>query len=327
MSGSAIASPAGRVYGRMGLTVYENEVQLLEKKLMNHYSHPRDFPFWIQRNGHNSLDTPGWHIHEFVELIFVMEGQATHLIQDAAFDLRAGDVFMINPGEMHEYVLKDDQRIEIVNCLFQPDFIPSSLLREMQLSDSLDFFYVQPFLNGEARFHHKLNLQGAAAKEAMDLLEEIEREMRRRHPGFQPLIRLKMVELFILLSRHYNMRKDKPETRSPGELLVRRVCGYVERHYNQKITLALLSDLFHIGERQLNRQFNKYIGTSVIHYLHRIRIDHAKRLLADTDEKIAAIAELVGYEDPAFFTKLFTREANCPPGKYRETVRPSPNRQ
>jgi AraC family L-rhamnose operon regulatory protein RhaS len=61
--------------------------------------------------------------------------------------------------------------------------------------------------------------------------------------------------------------------------------------------------------------------------LHRIRIDHAKRLLADTDEKISVVAELVGYEDPAFFTKLFTREAGCPPGKFRETVRPSPNRQ
>jgi AraC family L-rhamnose operon regulatory protein RhaS len=99
------------------------------------------------------------------------------------------------------------------------------------------------------------------------------------------------------------------------------VCGYVERHYDQKITLPLLSELFYIGVRQLNRQFNRHLGTSVIGYVQRIRMERAKRLLVETDEKIIQIAELVGYEDAASFSRTFTREVGCPPGKYREQSR------
>ncbi|MDF2723028.1 MAG: AraC family transcriptional regulator [Paenibacillus sp.] len=289
---------------------------------MKHYSHPDNFPFWIQHNRHSSDDTPRQHVHDFVELIFVADGQATHRIQDTTYELSAGDVFIVNPGEPHEYELREGQQIEIMNCLFQPDLIPSSLLRDINASDSLDFYYVQPFLYGHARFHAKLNLQGEAVHEAIDLLSGLEREMRNRDYGFRPLIQLKLVELFLLLSRHYEKRNGNQNVaRSSGELLVRRVCGYMERHYSEKMSLGLLSRLFHIGERQLNRQFNAHIGTSVIDHLHAIRIERAKKLLAETDAIVVAVANKVGYEDAASFSKLFAREVGCPPGKYRESIR------
>ncbi|MBD2864715.1 AraC family transcriptional regulator [Paenibacillus oceani] len=294
----------------------------METKLMRHYPHPYDFPFWIQRNRHSSVDTPGWHIHEFVELIFVMDGQATHMIQDASYDLRVGDVYVINPGEMHEYVLEERQHIEIFNCMFDPGLISHALLREIDASDSFDFYYVHPFLNKESSFHSKLVLQGEASREALELLDGMEREMRRRDYGFRTVIQLKLAELFLLLSRHYQKKNDKiNDACSSGELLVQRVRGYIERHFNHKISLPLLSELFHIGTRQLNRQFKKYIGKTVIEYLHLIRMEHAKKLLVETDEIVAVVARMIGYEDPASFSRLFAREVNCPPGKYRITAR------
>jgi AraC family L-rhamnose operon regulatory protein RhaS len=290
-------------------------------KSMKEYSHPRDFPFWIQRNRHDVLDVPELHVHEFVELIFVVEGRATHLFQDIYYEVGEGDVFVINPGEAHGYALKEDQSIEIVNCLFEPGFIPTSLLGELQVSDAMDFFYVQPFLHEKARFYHKLNLRGSDASAALSILEGILAEMSRRRSGFQPLIQLKMIELFILLSRYYSERKDQADAAAPGEVLVRRACGYVERHYAEKLTLPVLTELFHIGARQLNRYFNRHAGCSVIEYVHRVRMEKAKRLLADTDEKIAVVSEMVGYEDTSFFSRLFARQAGCPPGKYREDSR------
>ncbi|WP_158302137.1 AraC family ligand binding domain-containing protein [Paenibacillus mesophilus] len=158
----------------------------MQTKSREEYSHPRDFPFWIQRNRHDLQDVPELHVHEFVELIFVVEGRATHLFQDIYYEVTEGDVFVINPGEAHGYSLKEDQSIEIVNCLFEPRFIPTSLLRELQVSNSMDFFYVQPLLNGEARFYHKLNLCGSDAAAALDISESILAEMKRRRSGFQP---------------------------------------------------------------------------------------------------------------------------------------------
>lgn len=298
-----------------------NRGVVMRIKSMSLYSHPRDFPFWIQQNLHDVRDMPDFHTHKFVELIYIADGRATHLFQDICYEIQAGDIFIINPGERHGYSLKEDQRIVLFNCLFEPDFIPHSLLNRLHITDSLDFFYVQPFLNGHSRFHHKLNLRGEAADRTRTILEELLQELNRRQPGYQAIIQLKMTNLFILLSRFYKNRNHNADHRSPQELLVRRVCGYVERHYNQKITLPDISALFQIGVRQLNRLFNQYTGSSVIEYVHRIRIKHAKRLLTDTDEKVNVVAELVGYGDPAFFNKLFVREAGRSPGKYREENR------
>lgn len=298
-----------------------NRGAVVRIKSMSLYSHPHDFPFWIQQNLHDVRDMPDFHTHKFVELIYVADGRATHLFQDSCYEIQAGDIFIINPGEKHGYSLKEDQRIIVFNCLFEPDFIPYSLLSGLRITDSLDFLYVQPFLNGHTRFHHKLNLRGEAADKTRTILEDLLQELHRRQPGYRAIIQLKMTELFILLSRSYKNRNNKADSRSPQELLVRRICGYVERHYNQKITLPDLSALFQIGVRQLNRLFNQYTGSTVIEYVHHIRMKNAKRLLTDTDEKVNVVAEMVGYGDPAFFNKLFVREAGRPPGKYREENR------
>lgn len=80
----------------------------------------------------------------------------------------------------------------------------------------------------------------------------------------------------------------------------------------------MLSKLFYIGERQLNRHFNRYRGTGVIEYVQRIRMEEAKRLLVETDDIVAVIAEKVGYEDAASFGRTFVRQIGCSPGKFRE---------
>jgi YesN/AraC family two-component response regulator len=50
-------------------------------------------------------------------------------------------------------------------------------------------------------------------------------------------------------------------------------------------------------------------------------VEKAKRLLVDTDEKMNVVSEMVGYEDVAFFSKLFARVTGTTPGKYREQHR------
>lgn len=176
-------------------------------KSLKHYKHPSDFPFWIQRNRHDQRSMPSLHAHEFVELIYVERGQATHLFQDTSYEIAQGDIFIINPGEKHGYTVSEGQSIEVINCLFHPDFITSYVLRELRLGDSLDFFYVQPFLNSEARFNHKLNLWSAAAYKTQSILGELHQEMTQQENGYQALVQLRMTELFILLSRFYNKRE------------------------------------------------------------------------------------------------------------------------
>lgn len=290
---------------------------MLRRKSLKLYDHPDDFPFWIQINRHNTADLPDLHVHEFVEMVFVVEGSGEHLFQDIRYGIHEGDIFIINPGEAHGYSLKAGEELVVINCLFEMSLIPMTLLMELRAMWSMDFYYVQPFLDEKARFHHKLNLRGSDAAAVTAVLKDLMQELHQQREGYRLLIQIKMVQLFVLLSRFYQERHIFGDNLSTGEILVQRVCGYIERHANVKLSLTFLGSLFHISQRQLNRYFNRYVGCSPIEYIHKTRIEKAKRMLADTDETIAVISEAVGYEDASFFSKLFTRKTGFSPGNYR----------
>jgi len=277
-----------------------------------------DFPFWIGRATHGSIEEHG---HDFVELVYVVRGKGKHCFEGAAYDICAGDVFIINPGETHAYTVDSADTMEIINCLFLPSLIPDSLIRELDLTNSMDYFYVHPFLCSTLRFNHRLNLHGAAADAALALLESMLREQREANVGFATVVRLQLLELLILLSRYYKnmrMRGSAPSPRRQERIMTaRRVYGYMERNYDKKITLQSLSELFNVSARHLNRLLQEQFGKSAVDLLHDIRIARAKHLLLETDEKVLSVAASVGYEDSSFFTRLFQRHVGCSPTQYR----------
>ena len=100
-------------------------------------------------------------------------------------------------------------------------------------------------------------------------------------------------------------------------MTAKRIYGYLERNYDKKITLDSLAGLFHVSTRQLNRLIREEYDKSVFDVVHEIRIERAKRLVIESDEKVIAVATMVGYDDPSFFSRLFCRHAGCSPREYR----------
>jgi transcriptional regulator GlxA family with amidase domain len=72
-----------------------------------------------------------------------------------------------------------------------------------------------------------------------------------------------------------------------------------------------------LPERTFKRRFRKATGYSPIAYVQNQRIEEAKRRLERTDHPIDEISWAVGYEDPAFFRRLFKRITRLTPGDYR----------
>ncbi|CAM4071149.1 AraC family transcriptional regulator [Paenibacillus alkaliterrae] len=277
-----------------------------------------EFPFWITRTEQGSLAEHG---HEFVELVYVVRGKGVHIFLGTEYDIHAGDVFIINPGETHAYFVEPGANMEIINCLFMPSFIPDALLSELGITGSMDYFYVHPFLKHDIRFNHHLNLHGQDAASVLMLLESMIREIGCCGLGHTTLIRLQMIELLVLLSRYYAFMQHQRSYSSPRqldrEMTAKRIYGYLERNFDKKITLQSLSGLFNVSTRQLNRMMREEFNKSIFDVLHEIRIERAKRLLLESDEKVISVATMVGYEDPSFFSRLFTRHAGCSPRQYR----------
>lgn len=279
------------------------------------------FPFWIDHKIHTERNIPPMHGHDFIELVYVTDGEAKHLFQGETYGISAGDIFIINPGEVHTYKLKSGTKLGIVNCLFMPTLFDEVWLRGLGISESMDYFYVHPFLDKSERFHHCLNLRGQDDVSVWSLVKGMINEFQKKRNGYPTLIRLQLVQLLIELSRIYGERRGIPShinlRNQERQTLIQRICGYLERHYDHKLSLAVLSDLFSISSRHLNRLFKEETGKTVVEFVHDIRIAKAKTMLTDSNEKVISISMEVGYDDPAFFTRLFTRQVGCSPGKYR----------
>jgi transcriptional regulator GlxA family with amidase domain len=73
-----------------------------------------------------------------------------------------------------------------------------------------------------------------------------------------------------------------------------------------------------LAERTFKRRFTEATGFAPIDYVQRLRIEDAKRRLERTDASADEISWKVGYEDPAFFRRLFKRVTSMTPGAYRK---------
>jgi len=101
-----------------------------------------------------------------------------------------------------------------------------------------------------------------------------------------------------------------------------KIKGYIDRHYSDpNLSLNQVSDLFSVNPKSISNLFKEELGDKFIDYLLKVRFDHAKRMLVETDEPIQSIAEKVGYTHVISFHRAFKKLFDLPPGEYRNLYR------
>ncbi|MFC5402961.1 response regulator [Cohnella soli] len=96
--------------------------------------------------------------------------------------------------------------------------------------------------------------------------------------------------------------------------------SYLEDHYSEEITLETAAELVHMHPIYVSKWFKKEMGKNFTDYLTEIRISKAKELLGDFSLKIYAISDMVGYNDPKHFSKVFKSAVGVTPKEYRKMV-------
>ena len=97
--------------------------------------------------------------------------------------------------------------------------------------------------------------------------------------------------------------------------------SWIAEHYEQPSPVASMIQLSGMSERTFVRRFKQATGMSPIEYVHTLRLEEAKQLLESDDVPVEAIAQEVGYEDAAFFGRLFRRKVGITPTQYRKRFR------
>jgi transcriptional regulator GlxA family with amidase domain len=102
-----------------------------------------------------------------------------------------------------------------------------------------------------------------------------------------------------------------------GDPEIEKTQDWLERNFNQPVTLDQLADISNLGKKTLLRRFKQATGETPLGYLKRIRIENAKRLLESKKLSFNEITWEVGYNDASSFHKLFKSETGLSPNGYR----------
>ena len=103
---------------------------------------------------------------------------------------------------------------------------------------------------------------------------------------------------------------------------VGRAIVYLKEHYRETVRISRIARLVGHHPAYLGQLFKQKTGFTVQEYVHKLRIAEARKLLRQTDLKIAVIAKRLGYHEPDAFTEKFKAIVGVTPSEYRSGVRP-----
>jgi transcriptional regulator GlxA family with amidase domain len=103
-----------------------------------------------------------------------------------------------------------------------------------------------------------------------------------------------------------------------GDSLIVKAQEWIEQHHTQTIDYEKLAERFKMSRRSLERRFKQAVGMTPLGYLQKLRVENAKQLLEEGTRNFNEITYQVGYEDIAFFRKIFTRLTGLRPKEYQQ---------
>ena len=195
------------------------------------------------------------------------------------------------------------------------------------------------------------SLSGGNAEVAAQVLKRMTREVRQQHPSFQTsrcfcfFVVNHAIHVVHALGLDFNMEsmilsaghsdldafeQTALETlqrlcaavnevqRVDEEMQSEAILAYCRQHYmNYDLSADQISDAFHLSDAHIRRIIKEKTGTGLTAYITRLRLEHIKKQLADTEIPIRELIVQVGYTDVSSFTRKFKTSEGVTPGQYR----------
>jgi AraC family transcriptional activator of pobA len=262
---------------------------------------------------------PGTHSHDFLALAYFEQDGGWLRSGERRWELRAGEAFVIPPGEVH------DPR-GLAEAEGWAVFFPAEVLAP---SGSMAFLswrshpLLFPFVAGVDR-------PGGAARRlvvppedrpAWSLrLSALDLELRERREGYREAALAYLTLLLVGVSRL--AAEVAGDLRLNDEPLLAEVFGFVEERYGEPISLKDVARAVSLSPGHLTTVVRRKTGRTVVEWIPERRLAQARRLLVETDLSAEEVGRRIGYNDPTYFVRSFKRAHGTTPLAWRRAGRP-----
>lgn len=112
----------------------------------------------------------------------------------------------------------------------------------------------------------------------------------------------------------------QPQTDAVSLTTIRQIVNEIQKRYTENITLTDLAEKYGISPSHLSGLLKNELKQPFSEYIAARRIQNAKELLKDENLSVAQVAEMTGYNDYFYFTKVFKKMVGLSPSKYRKDL-------
>lgn len=238
------------------------------------------------------------HLHKGIEVVFVLDGEVTCLIENKSHLLKKGDCFLITPYTLHSYSSTPDSLAVVV--VFSGGYVDAF---ERMIANKDPDGYDVPF--SKDCWSYVISSLVSSAKFDSDVVS-------LEKPDF---LTLKACLYAITASF---MKVHKLIEKKNDNSLIYEILTYIENNFTSDISLLSLSESMGYDYEYISRIFNKTFGINFKTLVNQYRCDYAENLIRTTNQTLSDIAMNSGFQSIRTFNRVFKSLTGKRPSEIRE---------
>ncbi|MDP4128084.1 MAG: AraC family transcriptional regulator [Bacillota bacterium] len=238
--------------------------------------------------------------HEF---FFVTGGKGSIIVEGKGYPVKEGMLFYICPDVLHSIETDSVEPICFVSVHFSYAHVsfndnkwairnPVEMLPLHYIQELKDYYHVE------------------------DTFKKLVDSWNKKLPGYEFISKTLLQQLLIAI--YQNIRKQNRNYST--SLKVEEIIQYMHQNINKRVTLTELSEMVQLSSTYLSRAFKETTGYSVIEFFNKIKIDKAKELMSERNNRVKEVAQALGFLDEFYFSRIFKRIEGISPSEFYSKI-------
>ena len=272
---------------------------------------------------HLSTDYPKYvgvmHQHKFIEIVYILSGEAMHTVGARQYNVKSGDITLINSEIPHKFTPSTTSKESFVayDLMFMPEFFDALPIKMNNFEELKNSFLLYSLFPMENSYQPDMYVSGKKYSNYGETFTKIHQEYIKKEKGYIELIRAYVIDVIIHMFR--DIEQEGKINLSPEKInTVHKAIQYMQENYNVNLSVGDIANKVFLGPDYFRKLFKQVTGQAVSSFHQQLRIDEACKLLSTTTEPIKDVCYKVGYNDMKTFYEVFKKLVGKTPKEYRE---------